>query len=129
MVVLTVENVSKAYGVRTLFKEVNFGIDETDKVGVIGLNGAGKSTLIRIVAGYETPDSGQVSRGRDARIEFLSQDPDLTDTRSALDEVLSDGPKEFEVVRAYETTCRGLEENPMDEACLTQVTDLAEEME
>ena len=56
MVLVTVENVGKSYGTRRLFGDVTFGIEEGDKIGVIGVNGTGKSTFLKIMAGAEPPD-------------------------------------------------------------------------
>ncbi|MBA2661103.1 MAG: ABC-F family ATP-binding cassette domain-containing protein [Bradymonadaceae bacterium] len=130
MIVLTAENLSKAYGVQSLFKEVSFGIADTEKVGLIGVNGAGKSTLIRILTGIEAQDSGKVTYSRDARIEYLSQNPLLDDNLSALDAVLGDGPQAFQIVRAYEEACRALELDATGSMALVErVTSLGEEMD
>ena len=56
MLLLTVEKVGKSYGTRRLFENVTFGIEEGDKIGVIGVNGTGKSTLLKIMAGAEVPE-------------------------------------------------------------------------
>lgn len=88
MVVLTVENVSKAYGMRTLFEDVSLGLHDTDRVAVIGRNGAGKSTLLRILAGVEKPDDGVISRNNDLRIEFLTQYPALPEDLEPIEAVL-----------------------------------------
>ena len=60
MNVLVLENITKAYGERTLFDSVSLGINEGDKIGVIGVNGTGKSTLLKIIAGLIEPDTGTV---------------------------------------------------------------------
>ncbi|MDF2484801.1 MAG: transporter related [Herbinix sp.] len=75
MNLLTIENMSKSYTERMLFDRVNLGINEGEKIGVIGINGTGKSTLLKIIAGFEEPDSGTVTRGKKVRIGYLSQAP------------------------------------------------------
>jgi len=75
--ILTVEQVSKAYGDRVVLEETSFALDEGDRIGLIGLNGCGKSTLLRIVAGREEPDTGRVVCRRDLQIGYLEQEPDL----------------------------------------------------
>lgn len=75
MNLLTIENMSKSYTDRLLFDHVSFGINEGEKIGVIGINGTGKSTLLRIVAGLEEPDEGTVTRGKRIRIGYLPQAP------------------------------------------------------
>jgi len=129
MNLLNGENLSKSYGVRTLFEDVDLAVDEGDKIGLVGHNGSGKSTLLQILAGDEAPDTGTVTTARDLRLEHLAQRPDLRDSLTALDQVLVDGPEEFEVVREYERASLALEENPEDPELLERVSKLAEEMD
>ena len=75
MNILSLENVSKTYGIKPLFESVSFGLDESDKVGVIGANGSGKSTLLRVIAGEERPDTGRVVIANEKVVAFLSQNP------------------------------------------------------
>jgi ATP-binding cassette subfamily F protein uup len=77
MNVVNLERVSKRYAEKTLLNEVSFGIDEGDRVGVIGRNGSGKSTLLRILAAVEEPDSGHVVHANHLRVAYLDQDPAL----------------------------------------------------
>ena len=60
MNILNIEHVSKVFGEKTIFDDVSFGIQEGDKIGIIGINGTGKTTLLRMIAGVEEPDSGQI---------------------------------------------------------------------
>jgi ATP-binding cassette subfamily F protein uup len=71
-----------------LFDNVNLGINEGDKVGVIGINGTGKSTLLKIIAGLEEPDSGTVIKGKKVRIGYLSQTPEFDPGMSILQNVV-----------------------------------------
>lgn len=129
MVILTAEELAKAYGVESLFKSVSFGISDSDKIGLIGANGAGKSTLLKILIGTEPTDSGQISINRQARIEHLSQEPSLDDELTALAQVLHDGPPEFAVVEAYAQTLNMMEKDPSNEALLEQLSTLQQEMD
>jgi ATP-binding cassette subfamily F protein uup len=129
MVLLTAENISKSYGVRTLFKDVNLSVADRDKIGVVGVNGTGKSTMLRILAGMQQPGTGEISTAKGMRLEFLHQQPDLDDELSALEQVLVDGPPEFEVVRAYEKASRRLADNPQDSSLVDEVSRLAEKMD
>lgn len=72
---LNIENLTKSYGVRMLFSDITFGVDQGDKIGIVARNGTGKTTLLRIIAGQETPDSGKVTFRNDLRIEYLPQEP------------------------------------------------------
>lgn len=75
MNVLNVEKVTKIYGNRTLLDEVTLGVNDGDKIGVIGVNGTGKSTFLKIVAGLVEPDEGQVVKGNGITVSYLPQNP------------------------------------------------------
>ena len=76
MNILNVEKVSKTFGEKVLLDKVTLGINKGDKVGVIGVNGTGKSTLLKIIAGIEEPDEGNVIKGRNVTVTYLAQSPD-----------------------------------------------------
>ena len=88
------ENVSKTYGDKTIFNHITMGVHDNDKIGLIGINGTGKSSLLKIIAGKETPDEGQVIRGNKVYIEYLPQTPDFKKEESVLDCVLNARPKD-----------------------------------
>lgn len=75
MNILTVQQATKGYGDRILFKDITLGLNEGDKVGIIGINGTGKSTLLKIIAGVEEPDEGKVVMAKNTTISYLSQNP------------------------------------------------------
>ena len=87
MNLLNVENVSKTYMERAVLDGVTIGINDTDKIGVVGTNGTGKSTLLGIAAGDITPDKGNVVKGNSLRISYLPQNPVFDMTRSLLENV------------------------------------------
>ncbi|MBQ2422007.1 MAG: ABC-F family ATP-binding cassette domain-containing protein, partial [Flavobacteriales bacterium] len=82
---LSVENLSKSYGVRTLFSDVTFGISQGEKIAFVAKNGSGKSTLMRILCGREEADSGSVTFRRGVSVGFLSQDYDFPPTSTIED--------------------------------------------
>lgn len=88
MNLLTIEHLTKSYTERLLFDDTSFSINDGDKIGLIGINGTGKSTLLKIVAGLEEPDSGNVVRGRNLDIRFLSQNPAFQPGKTVLESVL-----------------------------------------
>lgn len=77
MNILNIEHISKIYGEKTIFEDASFGIHEGDKIGIIGINGTGKTTLLRMVAGIEEPDAGQIVRQNGLRIAYLPQNPEF----------------------------------------------------
>ena len=93
MNILTVENITKAYGERKLFDNASFYLQEGEKVGVIGINGTGKSTLLKIAAGMEEPDEGSVTRANHVVVRFLSQQPVFDPEDTILESVLKGNEK------------------------------------
>jgi len=77
MNIITIENISKSFSEKPLLSDINLGIDDQDKIGIIGINGTGKSTLLKLIAGIEEPDSGKIVRGNSVRIEYLPQNPEF----------------------------------------------------
>lgn len=99
---LSAENLTKTYGDRTLFRNVNFGINRGDKVAIVGANGSGKTSLLSILAGVTPPDEGIVSVRKDINVGYLDQQPDLNEALTVMEEVLSGESAQLEAVRAYE---------------------------
>lgn len=99
---LSAENIAKAYGDRTLFRNVNFGINRGDKVAIVGANGSGKTTLLSILAGAMPPDDGIVSHRKDITVGYLDQQPDLNEDLTVIEEVLAGESAQLEAVRTYE---------------------------
>lgn len=88
MNLLVAENLSKSFGLKTLFDKISFGINEGDKVGLIGINGTGKSTLLKIIAGLEEPDEGTITTKRGLRISYLPQTSEFDNSLSILENVV-----------------------------------------
>lgn len=88
MNLLTIENINKSYTERMLLTNASLGINENDRIGVIGINGTGKSTLLKIIAGLEEPDAGTITKGKKVRIEYLAQTPYLDNDKTILENVL-----------------------------------------
>jgi ATP-binding cassette subfamily F protein uup len=90
MNLLTMKAVDKAYTDKIFLKGVDFGLEEGERVGVIGVNGMGKSTFLKILAGVETPDGGEVVKGSGVKISWLPQDPSLPEHTTLLEYVTED---------------------------------------
>lgn len=88
MNLLTIENMSKSYTERMLFDNVSLGINVEDKIGVIGINGTGKSTLLKIIAGLEDMDEGNLTKRRELGIAYLPQTPEFEDNMTLLENVI-----------------------------------------
>ena len=87
--ILTCNDISKAYGTDEILRDVSFVLNEREKMAVVGINGAGKSTLLKIIAGELSADSGQVIKPKDVTIGYLSQQQDLKSGNTVKDEVMS----------------------------------------
>ena len=95
MNILNIEHVSKTFGEKCILDDVSYGVHEGDKIGVIGINGTGKTTLLKIIAGIEEPDEGQVITQNGLRITYLPQNPEFPKDATVLSYVM-DGVKEHE---------------------------------
>lgn len=87
MNLLTADKISKSFTDKAVLSNISLGINERDKIGVIGVNGTGKSTLLKILAGREEPDEGKVIQGNDVRVEYLAQTPAFDDAYTLLENV------------------------------------------
>lgn len=101
-VFLQIDNLTKSVGDRMLFSDVTFGINEGDKIGIVAKNGTGKSTLLKIIAGKDGADSGEVVYKNDLKVCYLEQMPDFGENQTIIDACLSEGGPVAEVVKKYE---------------------------
>ena len=98
----SIENISKSFGIRTLFKNISFYVEEGDKIAFVARNGSGKSTLLRIIAGLDTVDSGTVWVHKDIKVIMLQQDTHFDEAKSIWDNVLRMDNPVVKVVKEYE---------------------------
>ena len=116
MNLLTVEGVSKAFGNKIIFDNITFGIDEGDRIGLIGINGTGKSSLLKIVAGEDAPDSGQIVKKNGLRIGYLPQTPEFDPEDTVLGQVFNCDSPVINLIKEYEEAVRELEVTGSQEA-------------
>jgi ATP-binding cassette subfamily F protein uup len=103
---LSVESLSKRYGVKELFTDVSFGLEKGQKTALIARNGTGKTTLLKCIVGQETPDSGIVTMRNGITLGFLDQQAEMETDRSVLDEVLGEDSPVTNAIRAYQKALR-----------------------
>ncbi|MBF4473508.1 MULTISPECIES: ABC-F family ATP-binding cassette domain-containing protein [Flavobacterium] len=116
---LSVENISKSFGERTLFKDLSFGINKDQKIAFIAKNGSGKTTLMNILNGFDEPDTGQVVLRKSIRMAFLSQDNKLQDELTIEESIFASDNESLKVIEAYEKAL----ENPEDEEAYQKAFD------
>ena len=99
---LSAEHLSINFGSRQLLTDVNFYLNEGDKVGIIGINGTGKSTFLKVLAGELPPDSGKLTRNPNIQVSFLPQNPVMDDNATLLEQVFLHFPAEFRQIAEHE---------------------------
>lgn len=114
MNLVTLENINKSYSEKQLLKDVSLGINEGDKIGIIGINGAGKSTLLKIIVGKDEFFDGTIIMGKSVRIEYLSQDQTFDEDSTVIEHVFKGDTKEMKILRQYEETIEKLKIYPED---------------
>lgn len=129
MSILHVENLYKTYGEKVLFDHISFAISQKQRIGLIGVNGTGKSTLLKVIAGLETADSGEITHSNTIRIEYLPQDPELTEGLSVLEQIYYGDAPIMHVMREYELALSELEKDPENETKLKQLMNMQQKMD
>jgi ATP-binding cassette subfamily F protein uup len=129
MTIISLEDIAMSYGPRQLFEGVTFGLDDGDKVGLIGLNGSGKSTLLRIIAAREQPERGRATIANERVVAYLPQNPPFDADQTVLDAVFTASDEAMRLLRDYETACHDLSLRPGDERILGRVAMLAHQLE
>ncbi|WP_163194618.1 ABC-F family ATP-binding cassette domain-containing protein [Clostridium thermarum] len=102
MNLLSAENITKSYSEKKLFNNINLGINDGDKIGVIGINGTGKSTLLKVIAGVEEVDEGRIIRSNALQIEYLQQNPHFDQEATVLQQVFNGNSPIMKLIREYE---------------------------
>ncbi len=129
MSIVTLQSVKKDFGIKEILKDANLSIDNSDKVGLIGINGSGKSSLLKIIAGIESIDSGQILVNSGANIVYLPQDPDLNENYTALEQVFADRGEQIDLVREYQEISDKLAHNPENSQLMSRLSTVMQQME
>lgn len=109
MNILSAQSLSKAHGIKPLFTGISFGVDDTDRIGLIGANGSGKSTLLKVLAGADTPDAGQVTVRQGVRIEYAPQNPQFNPDHTVIQHIFASQSDLSRVMAEYEQLCHDIE--------------------
>ena len=120
---ISVENISKSYGDRTLFSNLSFGINKNQKVAFVAKNGTGKTSILNIIAGLDTPDEGQVIQRKDIQIAYLSQNQIFDDSLSVEQTIFATENRVLPIIKQYEKAL----ENPEDSDNYQKAFDLMDQ--
>jgi ABC transport system ATP-binding/permease protein len=121
---LSVENLSKGYGDKTLFQNISFGLEKGQKVALIAKNGTGKTSLLRILAGKDTPDSGNYSFRKGLKISFLDQNPHFGEAQTIIEAVLNSDNPMIEAIKNYELALENHANEQLMNTALLQMDNL-----
>lgn len=113
---VSVEGLSKSYGVKPLFENISFNIEEGDKIALVARNGSGKSTLLRILAGKETSDTGTVWIHKDVTVALFEQEPVFRENESVLDNIFRHDHPVINAISEYEAASEGTDADAMNAA-------------
>lgn len=109
MNLIAMDNVSKSYGEKQLLQAISLGIEEGDKIGLLGINGSGKSTFLKLVAGQEEVDHGQIISKRNLRMEYLAQNPPYDPEATVMDAVLNGDSPTMQILQRYRAAVAAME--------------------
>lgn len=129
MSILSAEKISKSYSEKLLFKEISIGINEGEKIGLIGINGTGKSTLLKVLAGFEPYDTGRIIYGNGTKIEYLPQNPVLEAGTSILEQVFKGNSPVMVLIREYEAALQEASDQPDDSNVQKKLIALSQRMD
>ena len=115
---VSVEGLTKSYGIKPLFTNISFHIEEGDKIALVARNGSGKSTLLKILSGKETADSGTVWIHKDVTVALFEQEPVFIEEKSILDNIFHHAHPVISAIRNYEAAVDSNNENEMGEAII-----------
>ncbi|MBG9985326.1 ABC-F family ATP-binding cassette domain-containing protein [Facklamia sp. DSM 111018] len=125
---ITVTNLCKSYGSKTLIENVNFSIRTGDRIGLIGPNGTGKSSLLKVLAGKDNYDAGTISQSKNYEIAYLEQNPQLNPAQTVLEAVYESSAPLIQLLLKYEQIRLSLELDPNNPQLQETFTSISEEM-
>ncbi|QHZ48326.1 MULTISPECIES: ABC-F family ATP-binding cassette domain-containing protein [Bacillus] len=114
MSIFKAEGLYKTYGDKTLFDHISFHIEENERIGLIGPNGTGKSSLLKVIAGFESTEQGEIVKPGSLQIEYLDQDPDLDGSETVLEHIYAGDSVMMRTIASYEKALQELNASPAD---------------
>ena len=125
---LSVENISKSFGERTLFENISFGINKDQKIAFIAKNGSGKTTIMNIINGEDEPDTGKVVLRKEIKMAFLSQVPNLQDELTIEESIFASDNETLKVIEEYEKALENLDPETSGEEAYQKAFDKMDQL-
>lgn len=129
MNILSIEKLTKSYGMKTLFSNISFGVDEDDKIGLIGVNGTGKSTFLKVISGLDQADDGKVIVGSNIEVQYLSQNPEFDPVDTVLEQIFKGYSPIMKLLREYEQVLMAVSNNSQDDSLQKRLIGLSQQMD
>lgn len=123
------EGLTSTYGEKTLFKNVNFIINENDRIGLIGVNGSGKTSLLNVISGAVSPEAGTITKPNDYTIGYLKQQPALDEHKTIMEAIFEGQQPVFKTIRAYEDALQKFSDHPEDPQAIDRYTKMQAKMD
>jgi ABC transport system ATP-binding/permease protein len=125
---VSVEDLTKSYGIQPLFSHITFNIEEGDKIALVARNGSGKSTLLKILSGKETADSGKAWINKDVDVALFEQDPYFDETKNVLDNIFQHDHPVINAIKNYEVLIDETNETDIDHQLLSDAISKMDEL-
>ena len=129
MILLAATDIKKVYGEKIIFNQLALSIHSEDKIGLIGINGTGKSSLLKILAGLETADAGEITTSNELMIEYLPQNPYFDPEATVIEQIFKGTSRFMQVLKNYEEVTIALEKEPDNEVLQEKLLKLTTEMD
>lgn len=129
MNLISLENIYKSYGEKVLLNNISVAINEGEKIGIIGINGTGKSTLLRIIAGNEIYENGNIISSNNLKISYLPQQSYFDENATVIEQIFKDQTPEMRLLREYESTVKALEQDEKSETLQIKLLNLTSKMD
>src|SRR6476620_9739854 len=113
---VSADRLTMSYGIKPLFHDISFNIEEGDKIALVARNGTGKSTLLKILAGKKTPDSGNLWIHNDVTVALFEQEPSFAEDQSILDNIFHHSHPVIDAIREYEDAIDAVNEDELGKA-------------
>lgn len=129
MQTMRAESLTSTYGEKTLFKDIDFIINENDRIGLIGVNGSGKTSLLNVISGAVSPETGTITKPNDYTIGYLKQQPELDADKTIMEAIFEEQQPVFKTIRAYEGALQKFSDQPTDPQAIDRYTKMQAKMD